>query len=91
MDHGVQQEEDEGDEKKVISNIQTSYFQPFAGNTECGISLPDLYLPPPKNDEGVYPPGSFCPNRETLLEAMTGGGRHGFDAPFFPKGTTPPT
>ncbi|MCJ1315605.1 hypothetical protein MMC15_000925, partial [Xylographa vitiligo] len=25
-------------------------------------------------------------NRATLLEALSGGGRHGFDAPFFPAG-----
>ncbi|KAF7509382.1 hypothetical protein GJ744_008105 [Endocarpon pusillum] len=62
------------------------YFHTFSGNTECGIGLSDLYVPPQKNDKGDYARGAFCPNREKLLEAMTGGGRHGFDAPYYPKG-----
>ena len=28
----------------------------------------------------------FCPNRVKLLDAMSGGGRHGFDEPFYPAG-----
>ncbi|ERF76961.1 hypothetical protein EPUS_02673 [Endocarpon pusillum Z07020] len=62
------------------------YFHTFSGNTECGIGLADLYVPPQKDDNGKYARGAFCPNREKLLEAMTGGGRHGFDAPYYPKG-----
>jgi len=28
----------------------------------------------------------FCRNRATLLEALAGGGRHGFDEPYIGKG-----
>ena len=28
----------------------------------------------------------FCPNRKTLLQAMSSGGRVGFDAPYNPRG-----
>ena len=32
----------------------------------------------------VKEPTDYCPNRASLLEAMSNGGRHGFDTPFFP-------
>ncbi|KAI9792464.1 MAG: hypothetical protein M1816_002348 [Peltula sp. TS41687] len=63
------------------------YFTHFEGHQDCGISSQDLYVPPSalaaNQDARTYP---FCKNRASLLEAMSEGGRHGFDTPFFPKG-----
>ncbi|KAI9833414.1 MAG: hypothetical protein M1826_007512 [Phylliscum demangeonii] len=66
------------------------YLTHFEGHQDCGITSEHLYLPPPvratgpaQHDPKVYP---FCQNRAALLEGMSGGGRHGFDAPFHPKG-----
>ena len=61
-----------------------SYFAHFEGHQECGISSTDLYQPPviSQIDKHTY----YCPTRATLLTAMSGGGRHGFDAPFHPAG-----
>ncbi|KAI9884502.1 MAG: hypothetical protein M1823_003717 [Watsoniomyces obsoletus] len=64
------------------------YFRNFEGRQDCGISSQDVYVAPSTtghdgNSIKKYP---FCKNRAGLLEAMSGGGRHGFDAPFFPKG-----
>lgn len=74
-------------QKSEASLSLSRYFHPFSGNSECGISLIDLYVPPKKDDKGDFPRGSFCANREILLEAMTGGGRHGFNTPYSPRGT----
>lgn len=45
-------------------------------------------MPPATNGDDKKMRKSYCPNRATLLAAMSGGGRHGFDAPFTPSGTT---
>lgn len=62
----------------------SSYFSHYEGHQECGISSTDVYIPPVigKVDKHTH----YCPNRAALLEAMSGGGRHGFDAPFHPAG-----
>jgi hypothetical protein len=41
-------------------------------------------VPPPRNDFGQYEHGAFCSSRKRLLEAMSNGGRIGFDAPYTP-------
>ena len=66
--------------------IVDSYFKHFEGRQDCGIDSKNLYEAPVSHDEEVDRKGVFCKNRAILLEAMTGGGRHGFDAPFKPKG-----
>ncbi|KAI9820672.1 MAG: hypothetical protein M1827_005041 [Pycnora praestabilis] len=61
------------------------YFSHYEGHQDCGITSLELYVPPKilgTNGEKLYP---YCKNRATLLKAMSGGGRHGFDTPFFPK------
>lgn len=65
------------------NDVLRSYFAHFEGHQDCGILSTDLYIPPARHqhDRKGLP---YCPNRATLLEAMSGGGRHGFDAPFFP-------
>ena len=61
-----------------------SYFDHYEGHQECGISSTDIYNPPVlgRHDKHIH----YCSNRATLLTAMSGGGRHGFDAPFHPAG-----
>ncbi len=47
---------------------------------------PDLYIRPEVSNPDVPKSSLYCPNRAKLLEAMSGGGRHGFDVPYFPAG-----
>jgi len=63
--------------------IGTSAIKHFAGSRECAISQSDIYLAPIPLKPGVSP---FCKNRATLLEALSNGGRYGFDEPFVGKG-----
>ena len=49
-----------------------------------------MYTPPPGTLSDGDRAGAFCKNRATLLKAVSGGGRHGFDEPFYPKGTFHP-
>ncbi|KAI9848247.1 MAG: hypothetical protein M1838_000603 [Thelocarpon superellum] len=64
----------------------TDYFGHFQGRQDCGISSEDVYLPPPSTHrDGTKGQIEYCKNRATLLEALNGGGRHGFDAPYTPK------
>jgi hypothetical protein len=69
--------------------IVNSFFSHYEGRQECGVSSTDLYVPPrvTKGDHDHALKHAYCHNRATLLEAMNGGGRHGFDTPFTPKGT----
>ncbi|MCJ1403410.1 hypothetical protein MMC11_006633 [Xylographa trunciseda] len=63
------------------------YLVHFEGHQDCGITSPSLYTPPAKlQHHKMAIPLPYCRNRATLLEALSGGGRHGFDAPFFPAG-----
>ncbi|KAI9055843.1 hypothetical protein LZ554_000782 [Drepanopeziza brunnea f. sp. 'monogermtubi'] len=57
----------------------------FAGSRECGILQEDLYTVPWPLNPKVSP---FCGKRAELLEAMSGGGRYGFDEPYVGKGCT---
>ncbi|OWP01081.1 hypothetical protein B2J93_4813 [Marssonina coronariae] len=57
----------------------------FAGSRECGILQRDLYTAPWPSNPTASP---FCGKRAQLLEALSGGGRHGFDEPFVGKGCT---
>ena len=63
-----------------------SYLTHFEGHQDCGISSQDIYIPPSTYGEHGTEVFPFCQSRARLLEAMSGGGRHGFDTPFFPKG-----
>ncbi|KUJ18280.1 uncharacterized protein LY89DRAFT_644340 [Mollisia scopiformis] len=57
----------------------------FAGSRDCGITQADIYDAPWPTSPNASP---FCKNRATLLEALSGGGRHGFDEPYVGKGCT---
>ncbi|KAI9799246.1 MAG: hypothetical protein M1833_004124 [Piccolia ochrophora] len=62
------------------------YFNHYEGRQDCGIASRDLYTPPARNGKDGKPVPPYCQNRASLLDAMSGGGRHGFDAPFTPNG-----
>ncbi|KAI4183423.1 MAG: hypothetical protein L6R41_005402 [Letrouitia leprolyta] len=61
-----------------------SLFNHFEGRQDCGIASTDIYIPPFSRHDADKKHSLYCPNRATLLEAMSGGGRHGFDNPYFP-------
>lgn len=64
-----------------------NYFSNFEGFSECNIRAAALYAPPPKDPLGFHAFGTFCHDQKHLLEALSGGGRVGFDAPYMPRGT----
>lgn len=51
-------------------------FSDYANASSCGISSLDLHMP--------FSP--ICNGSQAVLDAMTGGGRAGFDTPFIPRG-----
>ncbi|KAL9019184.1 MAG: hypothetical protein Q9185_003565 [Variospora sp. 1 TL-2023] len=61
-------------------------FNHFEGRQDCGIASTDIYVPPIAHSSTDAKHTLYCPNRATLLEAMSGGGRHGFDTPYVPMG-----
>lgn len=63
-----------------------NYFSTFKGFAECNIRVDNLYILPPKDQRGFHAPDIFCHDRKRLLEALSGGGRVGFDAPYQSRG-----
>ena len=63
-----------------------SYFSHFEGHRDCGIKSTQLYVPPIPLNENAPKRTLYCTNRATLLDAMSGGGRHGFEKPYYPVG-----
>ena len=63
-----------------------SYFSHFEGYRDCGIKSTDIYVPPTSLEANVPRHTLYCNNRATLLDAMSGGGRHGFEKPYHPTG-----
>jgi len=57
----------------------SSYFSHFEGHQDCGFTSKDLYTRPVLRDENTPKHTLYCRNRATLLEAMSEGGRHGFE------------
>jgi hypothetical protein len=63
--------------------IRLSAIQYFTGNRECSILQSDIYLVPYLYNQKVSP---YCKNKATLLEALSGGERHGLDKPYVGRG-----
>jgi hypothetical protein len=63
--------------------IKMSTIKHFAGWSDCGISKSDIYLAPWPVNTRVSP---FCKTRAMLLEALSSGGRYGWDEPYVGKG-----
>ncbi|KAF1989023.1 hypothetical protein K402DRAFT_391177, partial [Aulographum hederae CBS 113979] len=68
-------------------NVPVSHdFENFEGREDCGVTLSNLYTAPDlpeKVDKNNQP---YCAYRNELLEALSGGGRGGFDESYRPKG-----
>lgn len=58
-----------------------SFLAQYMDRQECGISSLSLYTQPEAGNERA-----FCRSRESLLSAMSNGGRHGFDAAYTSQG-----
>ncbi|KAL8720142.1 MAG: hypothetical protein Q9225_002957 [Loekoesia sp. 1 TL-2023] len=71
---------------RMLLTTVISLFNHFEGRQDCGIASTDIYIPPIARQATDKKHSLYCPNRATLLEAMSGGGRHGFDTPYFPLG-----
>lgn len=69
-----------------LADWHLSFFNHFEGRQDCGIASTDVYIPPLATLPADQKHSLYCPNRAKLLDAMTGGGRHGFDTPYFPLG-----
>lgn len=67
-------------------NSVEDYFSHFEGHRECGIPSTQVYVPPIPLDDTAPRHTLYCNNRATLLDAMSGGGRHGYEKPYFPAG-----
>jgi hypothetical protein len=63
------------------------YFNSFGGFIDCKIHAPDLYTPAESVYPGIPTPDVYCGTRKLLLEAMSSGGRIGFETPYLPRGT----
>lgn len=67
--------------KKEWCSHKASLLAQYMGRQECGISSQSLYYHPQTRDESA-----FCGSRGSLLQAMSNGGRHGFDAAYASQG-----
>ena len=76
--------------QSLVSGLH-NYFGHFAGFSECNIRAADLYSVPAKDHLGLYQSDTFCHDRKHLLQAMSDGGRIGFDAPYQSRGRSPST
>lgn len=56
------------------------------GRQECDISSLSLFTPPQPGDGERAPGNPYCQSRDALLNAMSNGGRHGFDAAYTSQG-----
>ncbi|KAK9333325.1 hypothetical protein V1520DRAFT_332341 [Lipomyces starkeyi] len=65
-----------------FKTLSKDYFHDFYGAEECGLSSTDLYNPHINADGTLTRP--YCANKQKLLDALSGGGRIGFNSPFHP-------
>ncbi|KAE8384950.1 hypothetical protein BDV23DRAFT_165850 [Aspergillus alliaceus] len=69
----------------ITTSASQDFLEQYVGHQECGISSFALYEPPKIGDQGVSS-HSYCQTRDSLLTAMSNGGRHGFDEVYTSKG-----
>ncbi|KAE8148435.1 hypothetical protein BDV25DRAFT_158224 [Aspergillus avenaceus] len=74
-------------EQPKASSTTTSedFLMQYAGHQECGISGLSLYEPPRTSDQRLST-DLYCQGRDSLLSAMSNGGRHGFDEAYSSQG-----
>lgn len=63
-----------------------SLLAPYVGRQECDISSLSLFSPPQPGDGERASSNPYCQSRDALLNAMSNGGRHGFDAAYTSQG-----
>ncbi|PBP20119.1 hypothetical protein BUE80_DR008768 [Diplocarpon rosae] len=71
--------------RAVVIEYGEDAIKHFSGSRECGILQTDVYTTPWPSQPNSSP---FCGKKAQLLEALSGGGRQGFDEPFVGKGCT---
>lgn len=73
--------------RTIATNDQVdNYFDTFQGFAECQIRASELYTNSETDGHHLHSPNIFCGDRNTLLQALSNGGRIGFDAPYMPRG-----
>ncbi|GKZ62546.1 hypothetical protein AnigIFM60653_010566 [Aspergillus niger] len=70
----------------VTSKDANDLLAPYVGRQECDISSLSLFSPPQPGDGERAPGNPYCQSRDALLNAMSNGGRHGFDAAYTSQG-----
>ncbi|GLA25881.1 hypothetical protein AnigIFM63326_002669 [Aspergillus niger] len=70
----------------VTSKDANDLLAPYVGRQECDISSLSLFTPPQPGDGERAPGNPYCQSRDALLNAMSNGGRHGFDAAYTSQG-----
>ncbi|PKY01401.1 hypothetical protein P168DRAFT_312551 [Aspergillus campestris IBT 28561] len=63
----------------TLAGPNHDFLAEYAGHRQCGLSSLSLFEPP--QDTKLY-----CQTRDSLLNAMSNGGRHGFDAAYTSQG-----
>ncbi|PQE07746.1 hypothetical protein CJF31_00011922 [Rutstroemia sp. NJR-2017a BVV2] len=66
-------------------NTHTSAIKHYLGSKDCAIIQSDLHHVPYPQKPNLSP---FCKTRAQLLDALSSGGRHGFDEPYVGKSCT---
>ncbi|EIT78006.1 hypothetical protein F9C07_2282434 [Aspergillus flavus] len=69
----------------IVKGTSQDLLERYVGHQECGISSLALYEPPKTEGQGALS-HSYCQTRDSLLSAMSDGGRHGFDEAYISKG-----
>ncbi|KAE8336431.1 hypothetical protein BDV24DRAFT_111352 [Aspergillus arachidicola] len=69
----------------IVKGSSQDLLERYVGHQECGISSLALYEPPKTEGQGALS-HSYCQTRDSLLSAMSDGGRHGFDEAYISKG-----
>ncbi|KNG80872.1 hypothetical protein ANOM_010377 [Aspergillus nomiae NRRL 13137] len=69
----------------IVTDTSQDLLGRYVGYQECGISSSALYEPPKTEGHGSLS-HSYCQTRDSLLSAMSNGGRHGFDEAYISQG-----
>lgn len=72
---------------RIPNNLRLTvlrYYSSFTGHDQCGIDLIHLYNAPKLHGSNSHL--NICTSRAETLDAMSNGGRIGFDAPFCSQG-----
>lgn len=72
----------------IPANAMDSYFADWEGDMECRMDSKELYLPPILDDPKQKKDFPLCHSRHAQLQAMSHGGRFGFDQPYIPEGSS---